>query len=200
MTHPYQPPPPAAAPTKKNRDVPGWIQVVFAALTFFGITGALLHIGFPDGDDHSNNTTIITEPTVTGSTAPSTAPAGTGPVTEDPPSHDPTTAPPRKPTTPPAAPDPGGKLVGTWRGSSPLSAYEQTSLSMTVVLGDDGRYTWQRDAVHDSGYWDLDGDQLAFEQDTGGRYEWPYALSGSGSRQVLSFVMEQGGTTRLHRI
>jgi hypothetical protein len=40
---------------------------------------------------------------------------------------------------------------------------------------------------------------VACEQDTGGQYEWPYQLSGSGSRRVLSIVMEQGGTTRLHR-
>jgi hypothetical protein len=70
---------------------------------------------------------------------------------------------------------------------------------MTMNLGGDGHYAWERDVVHDSGRWELDGDQIYFEQDTGGQYEWPYELSGSGSRQVLSIVMAQGGTTRPHR-
>lgn len=86
-------------------------------------------------------------------------------------------------------------------GSSQLSAYESTSLSMTLSLSADGHYAWERDVIHDSGYWEeVQGGYITFEQDSGGQYAWPYRLSGSGSRQVLTLVTEQGGTTKLHRI
>jgi predicted secreted protein len=85
-------------------------------------------------------------------------------------------------------------------GSSQLSAYESTSSSMTLSLSADGHYAWERDVIHDSGYWEVQGGYITFEQDSGGQYAWPYRLSGSGSRQVLTLVTEQGGTTKLHRI
>lgn len=88
-----------------------------------------------------------------------------------------------------------GNLAGSWRGSSQLSADGPTSLLMTLTLGDDGHYAWERDVLHDAGRWSVDGGSLAFEQDTGGQYEWPFTLSGND----LTITGEQGGVSRLHR-
>jgi hypothetical protein len=183
---------------KKDRDVPGWIQVLLGVLGFFGIGSAAV-FGF-SFDKSEANTPATTSPTVA--------------VTPGTPTSEPTTSErrttdtsPRTRTSPrPAATtdtpvdETNSAVVGDWTGSSQLSAYESTSLSMTLSLSADGRYSWERDVIHDSGYWEVQGDYIAFEQDSGGQYAWPYRLSGSGSRQVLTLVTEQGGTTKLHRV
>lgn len=195
---------------KKDRDVPGWIQVFLGVLGFFGIGSAAV-FGF-SFDKSEANSPATTSPTV--AVTPGTPTSE--PTTSEPTTSEPTT--PERRTTDTGAPTPtrtpphpaattdtsvdqaNAALVGDWRGTSQLSAYESTSLSMTLSLSADGHYAWQRDVIHDSGYWEVQGDYIAFEQDSGGQYAWPYRLSGSGSRQILTLVTEQGGTTKLHRI
>lgn len=205
-----RPSPPAA---RKQRDIPGWIQVGLAILAFFGLTGtALLNwfglhppvpvptataIAVPTGTAWlpSTPTGTTERPAPTGTTrrpAPTVTTKRPGPVR--------TTGRPDPPPIP-SPPDvgPGPQLVGTWAGTSQLSAHESTSLRMTLSLAADGRYGWTRDVIRDSGYWEVNGEMITFDQDSGGRYEWPFQLSGSGSRRVLILITTQGGTTRLRR-
>lgn len=183
---------------KKDRDVPGWIQVLLGVLGFFGIGSAAV-FGF-SFDKSEANFPATTSPTVavtpgTPTSEPTTSerrPTDTSPPTRTPPRPAATTETP--------VDEANAAVVGEWRGSSQLSAYESTSLSMMLSLSADGHYAWERDVIHDSGYWEVQGGYITFEQNSGGQYAWPYRLSGSGGRQVLTLVTEQGGTTKLHRI
>jgi hypothetical protein len=169
--HPY---PPAQ---KKGPDWPGWIQVVLAVLGFLGLSGAGIA-----GWLHHQQKPIDPAPhpaVVSGAPGPGRSP------TEG--------------STKPAA-DPAAVLVGDWSGNSQLSAYEQTSLTMRLTLRADGSYEWSRDVIHDSGFWEIKGAAIDFQQDSGGQYDWPWQLGTSGGRQVLKLQNEQGGIATLRRV